>query len=483
MEKNSFAIKNQIPVFAIVGHPNEGKSSVVSTLAEDDKVRISPYPGETVECMSFPVFIDNKEIIRFVDTPGFQNPGKTLDWMKNYSDKNLNILTAFIEENYGNKDFEDEIKLLFPISQGACIIYVADGSRPVRTIDKMEIEILRLTGRPRMAVLNIKEDEKNYLNDWKHEFIKHFNSVRIFNAHTATYRERIALLESLKAIHQDWQDEIGKVVNAFKNDWEKRAEQSAEYILSFLKESISFTIKKSTSDRTKAEELKNKLVQIYKKKLVNLEKQCCEKIKKLYKHNIFNYYLPDYSILNEDLFDKKNLEILGLKSGQLAVAGGFAGGMVGAVADGAFHGISFGVFTAIGGAAGAGYAYLKKNSVADVKIAGMKLGNLKITVGPCKNIQLFYVIMDRILIYYSHVINWAHGKRDDNQSKLDEKTKKIGFSSELKNEDRKIFDRFFKQATKINSSKKEDISEKELIIAIKNILLSISEGSFLSEKD
>jgi hypothetical protein len=91
--------------------------------------------------------------------------------------------------------------------------------------------------------------------------------------------------------------------------------------------------------------------------------------------------------------------------------------------------------------------------------------------------------MDRILIYYSHVINWAHGKRDDNQSKLDEKTKKIGFSSELKNEDRKIFDRFFKQATKINSSKKEDISEKELIIAIKNILLSISEGSFLSEKD
>ena len=51
---------------AIIGHPNEGKSSVLSTLAEDDSVRISPYPGETTVCRSFPVMIDNHEIIRFV---------------------------------------------------------------------------------------------------------------------------------------------------------------------------------------------------------------------------------------------------------------------------------------------------------------------------------------------------------------------------------------------------------------------------------
>ncbi|MCI5191117.1 MAG: hypothetical protein D3905_15290, partial [Candidatus Electrothrix sp. AS4_5] len=59
-----------IPEFAIVGHPNEGKSSVLSTLSEDDSVRISPMPGETRECRSFPVIIDNKEVIRFIDTPG-----------------------------------------------------------------------------------------------------------------------------------------------------------------------------------------------------------------------------------------------------------------------------------------------------------------------------------------------------------------------------------------------------------------------------
>jgi GTP-binding protein EngB required for normal cell division len=483
MEKISSVPENEIPVFAIVGHPNEGKSSVVSTLSEDDQVRISPYPGETVECMSFPVFIDNREIIRFVDTPGFQNPGKTLSWMNDFKGKDSEILQAFIEQNFSNPDFEDEIKLLSPISKGACIIYVADGSRPVRTIDKMEMEILRLTGQPRMVVLNIKENDKKYLDDWKREFIKHFNSVRIFNAHTATYRERITLLESLKAIHQDWQKEIGSVVDAFKNDWDKRAEEAAEYIISFLKQSISFKIKKSLLDKSKSDELKKELVDSYKKELVSLEQATCKKIKKLYKHNIFNYSLPDYSILNEDLFDQKNLEILGLKPGQIAVAGGVAGGMMGAVADGALHGISFGLFTSIGGAAGAGYAWFNKNRVADVKVAGMKIGNLNITVGPCRNIQLFYVLMDRILIYYSHAINWAHGKREQEYSDRNGNFEKIGFSSLLDKEKRKIFDKFFKQTTRPESVKKDIVAEKDAVLAMKSILYSISDDSFLSAAD
>ena len=35
------------PVFAIVGHPNKGKSSLVSTLARDDSVHIGAEPGTT----------------------------------------------------------------------------------------------------------------------------------------------------------------------------------------------------------------------------------------------------------------------------------------------------------------------------------------------------------------------------------------------------------------------------------------------------
>ncbi|HSL60856.1 MAG TPA: GTPase, partial [Desulfotignum sp.] len=36
-----------------MGHPNEGKSAVVSTLTEDDQVRVSPVPGETKVCRTY----------------------------------------------------------------------------------------------------------------------------------------------------------------------------------------------------------------------------------------------------------------------------------------------------------------------------------------------------------------------------------------------------------------------------------------------
>lgn len=42
----------------------------------------------------------------------------------------------------------------------------------------------------------------------------------------------------------------------------------------------------------------------------------------------------------------------------------------------------------------------------------MNLGGRQIRVGPIDNIQLLYILLDRALIFYSHIINWAHGRRD-----------------------------------------------------------------------
>ena len=35
-----------IPTFAVVGQPNKGKSSIVATLAEDERLAIGPTPGD-----------------------------------------------------------------------------------------------------------------------------------------------------------------------------------------------------------------------------------------------------------------------------------------------------------------------------------------------------------------------------------------------------------------------------------------------------
>ncbi len=436
-------MSSTVPEFAVVGHPNEGKSSVLSTLAEDDSVRISPMPGETKECQSFPVSIDGNEIIRFVDTPGFQNPQKTLQWMQEYRGNDGNLIQDFIDAHSDKPDFHDDCSLLQPLVRGAGIIFVVDGSRPLRNMDKAEMEILRLTGCPRMAIINCKDDDITWLATWQQEFRKHFNSIRLFNSCKATYGERIALLESLKSIDQDLQPVLDKVVTAFKEDWRNRNKQVVEFLVSFLELGLGYSRTLRVGPTTDESAAKEKLHKEYEAYLRNLEQNCQAQIRSLYKHNIFNVDLPAHSILQEDLFADKTWEFLGLTSSQLILAGALGGAAVGAGVDVAAAGLSFGVFSAIGSLVGAATTALKgKEFLSDKRLLGMDLDNEQLQVGPVKNIQLLFVLLDRQLLFYRYIINWSHGRRD--YENVLQSSKEIAFTSSWGKRDIDVCSRFFK---------------------------------------
>lgn len=464
--------ENKIPEFAIVGHPNEGKSSVVSTLAEDDSVRISAYPGETVVCQAFPVTVDEKEIIRFIDTPGFQNPKKILAWMKKYQTVEGSIVTAFRESHIQEPSFKEDCELLEPIERGAGIIYVADGSRPVRKVDLAEMEIFRLTGQPRMAIINSKEDNNYYLEEWKNEFRKNFNSIRVFNAHKATYAERIELLESLKSIDQDWISSLETVISAFKEDWRQRNIITTGNISDMLEKCLTFSMKKNFTEKMNEDTLKDKLSEDFNSSIEKIEKNSHQKIRKLFKHNIFNYDLPTHSILKEDLFSEKTWQFLGLTPRQLTAAAGMTGGAIGAALDIAAAGLTFGVFTALGGLLGAGWAALGGGKkLSKTKLVGVNLGGQQLKIGPINNIQFMYVLLDRALIYYSHIINWAHGRREYRQDPESHKNEKTGYTSEWDNRTKRICNAFFTTIKKNDDMKKEqarrifrEALEKELLV-------------------
>jgi GTPase Era involved in 16S rRNA processing len=468
--------EQKIPEFAVVGHPNEGKSSVLSTLAEDDSVRISPMPGETRECQTFPVSIDDKEIIRFTDTPGFQNPRETLKWMQDYQGGDESLIEAFVAAHKGNPDFHDECKLLQPLLRGAGIIFVVDGSRPLRNMDKAEMEILRLTGCPRMAIINCKDKETAWLGKWQSEFRKHFNSIRLFNSCQATYKERIELLESLKSIDQDLQPVLNRVVVAFKEDWQQRNSQVVELLVDFLEEGLSYSRSVSLSAGVNEKTLKEKLHQKYAHFLRKREKRCQEQMRALYKHNIFNLELPPQSILQEDLFSEKTWEFLGLSSSQLIMAGALSGAAVGAGIDVAAAGLSFGVFSTVGGLVGAaGTAMKGKEFLSGTRLLGMRLDAQQIKVGPVKNIQLLYVLLDRQFLFYSHIINWAHGRRDYSiqASNAGNLPAKAGYATNWSRQDRVVCDRFFAALQK-NEYSEEDTFRSDFAALIRRTLQEIS---------
>ena len=456
--------------FAVLGHPNEGKSSVVSTLTEDDQIKVSPVPGETRVSRNYTITIDGKDIIRFVDTPGFQVPRQTFAWFKAFEGDKTKIVSQFIDAFKNDPFFADECELLSPVARGAGIIYVVDGSRPVRDDDLAEMEILRLTGQPRMAIINSKTDQKDYTQDWKLEFRKHFNCIRVFNSNTANFTERIKMLESLKAIDQEWESVLSRVILAFKEDWQKRNRLVTALMIQTIENSLSFSISESITSFSAQDKIKEKLNEKYQAHIKDLENKMFKQIRALFKHHVFEYHLPEYSILKHDLFSKQTWEILGLTKQQLAAAGALIGGTMGAVIDTAFAGHTLGVFTALGGVLGAGSALFGGKKISRKKRAGIRFGGDKLKLGPNKNLQFLYILIDRALIYYSHIINRPHGKRDLSDQPGNTDAKKKGYSTGFKASQRNVCAKFFKAVTGRSFIKDKTIMSKfeELIESVLN---------------
>ena len=111
----------EIPVLAIVGHPNKGKSSIVSTLAQDASVQISPRSGTTTHNRAYPIRVDGSELCRLVDTPGFQRPRAAMDWMQRHSRSSADhqeTVRRFVETHRDDARFGAECELLTPILAG-----------------------------------------------------------------------------------------------------------------------------------------------------------------------------------------------------------------------------------------------------------------------------------------------------------------------------------------------------------------------------
>jgi GTPase SAR1 family protein len=460
--------------FAIVGTPNVGKSSVISTLTEDDKVPISPTPGETTACRTYPITIDGGQpIIEFIDTPGFQNPRSTLDWLEEHD--NDEAVSFFRAEHSELEAFRHDNELLRPIVEGAGVIYVVDGSCPISGDNRAEMEILGRSGVPRVASINMKEDNRQYLPNWKMEFSRHFNIVWEFNAHRACFAERIALLEALKGIKQEWQPAIDQAVSAIRADWEKRLHYTSDIICSLLEKALSYhdVIDCDENNQKKKEkELQNRFCG----KVVEIEHDFHEQIRSLFKHNIFNYQPPPDSALRRKLFSKEVWQVLGLNRTQLSIAAAALGAGVGVGLDALCPGLSFGIFTTGMAAAGAASAYFYGDDFARLlrpsghwRLLWPHTGRTQLQIGPLYDLQFFFVLLDRVLIFLPYVINWAHGRREPPPSNIPPATPE-GYAARWPEEWRKHAINYFKA---LKNSKEKEPVDGEALQRFQSVLMEV----------
>jgi hypothetical protein len=424
---------NDIPRFAVVGRQNKGKSSVLATLveqADNDKIRIGPTPGETTRCYSVPLQLNGETLIEFIDTPGFSRARQALAWLKeNHPETEgvarIDTVRRFVEEHRqadGGGEFPDECELLTPILAGAGIVYVVDGSKPFRPDFVAEFEILRWTGRPRMAVLNNQSDDSDHSDAWREHLGEAFNLTREFDAHEAQFDERIRLLRHLLEIEDRQQERISKTIDLVEAEWAQRRSEAADIILTLLEEGLTATVSKNVGDGGierdyQRERVEAGLNELYREKIRDLERRHHHRLIELYRHSDVEFGDDGGELEGlPDLFTDETWQVFGLNPQQWAAVCALMGAAAGGAIDIGTGGATHGVATALGAASGYLYGMFGGRSLAKRKIklreVKMPIGGVQVRIGLQKNDKLPWMLLGRVLFHYRQLISRSHGRRD-----------------------------------------------------------------------
>ena len=420
-------MKDGVATFAVVGAVNHGKSSVVAALAESSDVRISSMPGETADCQHFSL----AELFVFIDTPGFQNAHEAFPKLEaaEHADEPLEVFRKFVQENerHPERAFDAECRLFRPITDGAGLIYVVDGSKPVEELNRAEMRILQLTAAPRLAVIN-RTSEDNHVAEWKQRLGMRFNAVREFDAHRARFADRIDLLETLAGLEQSWKPSLTHAIRALQASWDERILECAEIIIDLVRDALTHKTSNSTANMTENEvkEIHEVLIKRYQAEVSGIELKGHKKLIKLFNHGLVDYERSQDGYLADDLFSEETWKFFGLNEDQLIIAAAAAGALSGLLlVDVPTAGHTMGLGTLVGGALGAAGGWWTGKAKPEFSIDPpweiplipkdwqvWRPVTREASVGPCKDINFPWVLLDRVLMTFAHVSTRSHARRD-----------------------------------------------------------------------
>jgi hypothetical protein len=461
------------PRFAVVGRVNKGKSSIVATLAEDDSVRIDPRPGTTTEVREYPVRVDGRTLFVLVDTPGFEDAPRALAWLR-AREVSAAERPARVEElvraHAGTEDFVEERRLLAPILAGASVLYVVDGTHPFRPNYEAEMEILRWTGRTGMALVN-RIGDGDHAAEWHRALGQYFQHVRDFDAFSATFEERLHLLETFRALRPEWRGALDEALAALAAQrLRRRADAAAEVadlladVLTHVEEvAVKDPAAPSGSARSAASAgpvaaERDRLERSFHDALRRREERARRRVEALYGHTaaVFEEAALARPVLEQDLFAEETWRLLGLSPAQLVAASAVAGAAAGGAVDAAVGGASILAGTVLGGAIGGGAAawgigrrFARVRPAGPGGIPGLLLdarrlvsGERRFRIGPHAGANFPWVVLDRALLHYAAVVRRTHARRG--RVELPEGARP-GVVAELTAADRRELDAIFRR--------------------------------------
>ena len=412
----------KIPSFAVVGRPNKGKSSIVATLARDDSVHIAARAGSTRQTRRFPMKIDGETLYELVDTPGIQRARSLLSWLQEHNTNAASrpdTVKQFLQIHRGDPQYQDECQALSPVVDGAGIIYVVDGSCPFGADYEAEMEILRWTGRPSLALINPIESA-DYVQEWQSGLGQYFQTVRVFDAHRAEHRKQLDLLALFGHLDPEWQQPLRRAVEVLEADRSAQHQSTAYLITDLIIDALTHAERQKIPEGAPEQPVQSLLYNKYKRHMVQRETQCRRQVEALFYYTELQVSEQGMDLDREELFNQEQWYLWGLNRKQLLVAaasaGGVAGGGAGMAIDGITGGLTGGLGTLLSGIGGA-YAGTRgalkyADEIAQWKVSGIPSGGKLLAYGPSRNPNFPFVVLGRAMQHHRMISQRTHAVRE-----------------------------------------------------------------------
>lgn len=398
------------PKLCVVGHPNRGKSSIVSTLTENDSVRISPESGTTQNADAFEFALNGRVLLTLIDTPGFQRARQVLAWLEaeevSPGDRPARV-RAFLDQPGHRERFPDELALLAPIMEGAGILYVVDGAQPPSPLDEAEMEILRWTGQPRLALINPMDDQ-GQRGSWQRTLGQFFQWVRVFNPLTATMPARRALLRALGELEPGWNAPVRELIEGLERRDRARLDSVSEALAAYWCEQLlqSETVKvPGAIGRQRAQERLQAALDAR-------ESDYFQRLRQEWGHTASELQRDaQWELDTDSLMNTQTWYLWGLKQRDLLVVSGSAGAATGLMVDLGLGGSSLFAGALGGGVLGSVGGWLASRQLPGKRLGWLPLAYEQQVLGPVKHPNFPLVVMARALTFTRQLWLKPHAER------------------------------------------------------------------------
>ena len=396
---------NEKATFAVIGKPNNGKSSIISALTFDDRIEIADEIGTTKKSTKYSYKYNEKDECSYFDTPGFENAEHIWSYIKKQKETTFSInqiLENYINE-YGNDSSTiKDREILKAIVQSDFLVFVVNISDEFNLdVIGYELEIFKELKKRIVILFNQVDKDKDYSSQWKNK-LEEYNLVNIHKIDplNSQHSNIIKILTSLYSIDSEiyHKQQLDNVIRAYTSHYIHNLKKSSELISEYLREVLQTEVNTTRKDFESG-----KGYELIQKEINKKEKDIQKKLS-----NLWGYYEVKVEDKREN-YDHEINKTISLSKKEKTVASSIIGASV--------VGTITGVLS--GGLGAPVVGYFSDGKLYEINLLEKK--DVKIEVSK-KDIDLSIILITRILEFIKTVINHGHANRNTlNISKIEKR--------------------------------------------------------------